>query len=83
MKNFYSVEPKHDWKASNRKYEQVEYDINSLILLEAEVLGDAEENLTDEEFESWTREKAKEIKEELMRNGIWRNEFGQPVFLYC
>ena len=39
--------------------------------------------LTDEEFESWTHEKAKEIKEELIRNGIWRNEFGQPVFLYC
>ena len=83
MKNFYSVEPKHDFKNSSRKYENVEYDINSLILLEAEVLGDAEENLADEEFESWTHEKAKEIKEELMRNGIWRNEFGQPVFLYC
>ena len=83
MKTFYSVEPKHDFRSSSRKYENVEYDINSLILLEAEVLGDVEENLTDEEFEAWTHEKAKEIKEELMRNGIWRNEFGQPVFLYC
>ena len=83
MKNFYSVEPKHNFQSSHKKPEFVEYDINSLILLEAEVLGDAEENLTDEEFESWTHEKAKEIKEELMRNGIWRNEFGQPVFLYC
>ena len=83
MKQFYSIEPKHDFKGSSRKYENVEYDINSLILLEAEVLGDAEEDLTDEKFESWTHEKAKEIKEELMRNGIWRNEFGQPVFMYC
>lgn len=83
MKNFYSVEPKHNFQESHRKHEFVEYDINSLILLEAEVLGDAEENLTDEEFEVWTHKKAKEIKEELMRNGIWRNEFGQPVFLYC
>ena len=83
MKNFYSVEPKHNFQASHRKQEFVEYDINSLILLEAEVLGDAEENLSDEEFEVWTHKKAKEIKEELIRNGIWRNEFGQPVFLYC
>lgn len=83
MKTFYSVEPKHDFKCSSRKYENVEYDINSLILLEAEVLGDAEDNLLEEDFEEWVNEKAKEIKKELMQNGIWRNEFGQPVFLYC
>ena len=82
MKNFYSVEPKHDFKGSSRKYENVEYDINTLILDEADLLL-SEEDCSDEEFEVRVSEKAKEIKEELMRNGIWRNEFGQPVFLYC
>ena len=82
MKNFYSVEPKHDFKSSSRKYETVEYDINTLILDEAELLLN-DEDCSDEEFETLVSEKAKEIKEELMRNGIWRNEFGQPVFLYC
>ena len=83
MKNFYSVEPKHDFKGSSSKYENVEYDINTLILDEAELLLNDEDYLTDEEFEKRALEKAKEIKEELMRNGIWRNEFGCPVFLYC
>ena len=82
MKRFYSVEPKHDFKSSSRKYENVEYDINTLILDEADLLL-SEEDCPDEEFEVLVSEKAKEIKEELMRNGIWRNEFGQPVFLYC
>lgn len=82
MKNFYSVEQKHNFKSSSRKYENVEYDINTLILDEAELLLN-DEACSDEEFEVRVSEKAKEIKEELMRNGIWRNEFGQPVFLYC
>ena len=82
MKRFYSVEPKHDFKGSSRKYENVEYDINTLILDEADLLLN-EEDCSDEEFEVRVSEKAKEIKEELVRNGIWRNEFGQPVFLYC
>ena len=82
MKSFYSVEPKHDFKGSSRKYENVEYDINTLILDEADLLL-SEEDCSDEEFEVRVSEKAKEIKEELMRNGIWRNEFGQPIFLYC
>ena len=82
MKRFYSVEPKHDFKGSSRKYENVEYDINTLILDEADLLL-GEEDCSDEEFEVRVSEKAKEIKDELMRNGIWRNEFGQPVFLYC
>ena len=82
MKRFYSVEPKHDFKSSSRKSENVEYDINTLILDEADLLLN-EEDCSDEEFEVRVSEKAKEIKEELMRNGIWRNEFGQPVFLYC
>ena len=83
MKNFYSVEPKHDFKYSSGKYERVEYDINTLILDEAELLLNDEDYIADEEFEKRALEKAKEIKEELMRNGIWRNEFGQPIFLYC
>ena len=82
MKNFYSVEPKHDFRSSSRKHENVEYDINTLILDEAELLLN-DENYSDEEFEVRVSEKANEIKDELMRNGIWRNEFGQPVFLYC
>ena len=82
MKRFYSVEPKHNLQSSSRKHENVEYDINTLILDEADLLL-SEEDCSDEEFEVLVAEKAKEIKEELMRNGIWRNEFGQPVFLYC
>ena len=82
MKNFYSVEPKHDFRSSSRKHENVECDINTLILDEAELLLN-DEDCSDEEFEVRVSKKAKEIKEELMRNGIWRNEFGQPVFLYC
>ena len=56
--------------------------INTLILDEADLLLN-EEDCSDEEFEVLVSEKAKEIKDELMRNGIWRNEFGQPIFLYC
>ena len=82
MKIFYSVEPKVDLRSSIRKNEMVEHDINTLILEEAELLLNDEE-CSDEEFEVRVSERAKEIKEELMRNGIWRNEFGQPVFLYC
>lgn len=82
MKQFYSIEPKHNFKASSRNYEQVEYDINTLILDEADLLLN-EEDYSDEEFEVRVSEKAKEIKEDLMRNGIWRNKFGQPIFLYC
>ena len=82
MKNFYSVEPKHDFRSSSRKCENVEYDINTLILDEADLMLN-EEDYSDEEFEVRVSEKAKEIKDELMRNGIWRNKFGQPIFLYC
>ena len=82
MKRFYSVEPKHNLQSSRRRRENVEYDINTLILDEADLLL-SEEDCSDEEFEVLVTEKAKEIKEELMRNGIWRNEFGQPVFLCC
>ena len=82
MKNFYSVEPKHDFKSSSSKYENVEYDINTLIIDEAELVLN-NEDCSDEDFEVRVSEKVKEIKEELMRNGIWRNEFGQSVFLYC
>ena len=82
MKRFYSVEPKHNLQSSRRNHENVEYDINTLILDEAELLLN-DEDCSDEEFEVRVSEKAKEIKDELMRNGIWRNEFGQPIFLYC
>lgn len=81
MKRFYSVEEKHDFKSSSMKYQNVEYDINTLIRDEAEFWVD--DNLDDDEWDMAVEEKAREIKEELMRNGIWRNEFRQPVFLYC
>lgn len=81
MKQFYSIEPKRNLIASHRNYEQVEYDINTLIRDEAELLVD--DNLNDAEWEAAVGEKVKEIKEELMRNGLWRNEFGFPMFMYC
>lgn len=82
MKQFYSIEPRHDLKCSNMKYENVEYDINTLIRDWAELMID-DDDLSDEEWETTVVEKTKEIKEELMRDGIWRNEFGYPVFMYC
>lgn len=81
MKSFYSIEPRHNLKHSSVKYEQVEYDINTLIREEAEMCVD--DDLTDEEWEAAVNDKVDEIKEELMRNGIWRNEFGFPMFMYC
>ena len=83
MKNFYSVEPKHDFKNSSSKYENVEYDINTLIRDQAELYVDIDDNCSDEEWESAVDKMAIRIKNELMFNGIWRNEFGQPLFLYC
>ena len=82
MKQFYSIEPKNDLRMSSRKYEQVEYDINTLIRDEAELCVN-DWSLDDDEWEATVEEKAQEIKEELMHNGIWRNEFGHPVFMYC
>ena len=83
MAEFYAVEPRYDFRDSSSKLERVEYDINALIELEAEILIDAEDDISDDEYEALVHEKAKEIKKELMRNGIWRNQFGNPVFLYC
>ena len=84
MKQFYSIEPKHNLKGSSMKYENVEYDINTLIRDQAELCVDVDDDVySDEEWDAAVEEKAKEIKEELMRNGIWKNEFGFPMFLYC
>lgn len=83
MKQFYSVEPRHDLNMSNRKYEQIEYDINTLIRDQAELCVDIYNDCSDDEWEMAVTEKANDIMEELMRNGIWRNEFGQPIFMYC
>ena len=81
MKQFYSIEPKRNLRASKREYEQVEYDINTLIRDEAELLVD--DFLNDEEWEAAVDVKAEAIKAELMRDGIWKNEFGFPIFMYC
>ena len=81
MKQFYSIEPRHNLKHSSVKYEQVEYDINTLIREEAEMCVD--DDLPDEEWEVAVDKKVDEIKEDLMHNGIWRNEFGFPMFMYC
>lgn len=82
MKEFYTVEHKRNLKASHRVHEFVEYDINTLIQDEAELIVDADDDVTDEKWEEMVKEKAKEIKEELMQYGRWKNEFGHLVFLY-
>lgn len=86
MKQFYSCEPRHNLNNSKRNQEWVEYDINTLIFDEAELIleeDDSVSELPDEEFYKLVRMKADEIKDELMRSGIYRNEFGQVMFLYC
>ena len=86
MKQFYSCEPRHNLNNSKRNKEWVEYDINTLIFDVAEMMlecDDSVSELPDEEFYKLVRVKANEIKDELMRNGIYRNEFGQVMFLYC
>ena len=83
MKQFYSVEPKHNFKSSSRKYENVEYDINTLIRDQAELCVDIDDSCSDEEWEAEVERIAMHITEELMFRGIWKNEFGQPVFMYC
>ena len=86
MKNFYSCEMKRNYSTSIRHEEYVEYDINTLIKLEAEseIECDANfSNVTDEEFAVLAKQRAMEIKDELIENGIYKNKYGQPVFLYC
>jgi hypothetical protein len=84
MKQFYSIEPRYNLNGSNMKYENVEYDINTLIRDQAELCVDVDDDIySDEEWDKIVEEKAQEIKKELMRNGIWRNEFGHLMFLYC
>lgn len=86
MKNFYVCEPKHDLGNSKRNQEWIEYDINTLIFDEAESMLECDDNLlelTDEEFYKLVRNKADEIKQELMDKGIYRNKYGAPMFLYC
>lgn len=82
MAEFYMVEPKYDFKHSDRKMQFVEHDINTLIYDEAELMVDVNEGVTDDEYEKMVKEKAKEIKEKLIKTGSWRNEFGQLIFLY-
>lgn len=86
MKQFYSCEPRFDWTGSKRNTESVEYDINTLIRDEAEAMlncDDSLDDVSDEEFEALADKKANEIKKELMKNGIYKNEYGMPMFLYC
>ena len=85
-KQFYSCEMKHDFKASSTTKEFVEYDINTLIRDEAELILEEDDTLSDisdEEYSVLVDAKAKEIKDELIRNGIYKNEYGMPLFLYC
>lgn len=83
MKQFYSIEPRHDFKGSSMKYENVEYDINTLIRDQAELYVNIDDNCSDDEWELAVEEMAIRIKNELMFHGVWKNEFGQPVFMYC
>lgn len=85
-KQFYSCEMKYDSRASQTSRENVEYDINTLIRDEAELILENDDTLTDvsdEEYNILVDAKAKEIKDELMRNGIYGNKYGMPLFLYC
>ena len=86
MKQFYACEMKHDLKGSKRNHEWVEYDINTLIFDEAEMIieyDDSLPELTDEEFDALVKKKADEIKQELMDNGIYNNKYSTTMFLYC
>lgn len=84
LKQFYAIEPRYDFKGSKMRCENVEYDINTLIRDQAELYVDVDDDIySDEEWDEIVEEKAQEIKKELMRNGIWRNEFGRPMFMYC
>lgn len=86
MKQFYECTMKHNLLASKSTKDWIEFDINTLIRDEAIMIGECDDSLddiSDEEFAVWVDNKAKEIKDELMRNGIYYNEFGQPRFLYC
>ena len=87
MKEFYACEVKRNLKDSRSVKEWVEYDINTLIHDEAEMICEFDDSisrdLSDEEFDAIVDQKAKEIKDELMRNGIYYNEHRQPLFLYC
>jgi hypothetical protein len=87
MKEFYAVEHKRRLGASHTEKEWVEYDIVTLIKEEAESILDCDDSispdLTDEAWEMLVNDKALKIMDELKANGIYRNEFGQPIFLYC
>ena len=86
MKNFYTCEMKHDLRESSTTREWIENDINTLIKDEAEAMlscYDEVSELSDEEFFVLVDKTAAKIKDELMRNGIYKNEFGMPMFLYC
>ena len=85
-KQFYACEHKREVGHSTRCQEWIEYDIDTLIQFEAESEIECDDefaDISDEEFVVFAEKRAADIKDELMRNGIYRNEFGQPVFLYC
>lgn len=86
MKQFYACQMKRNLSASKTVKEWVEYDINTLIYDEAEMILNYDDSIgevTDDEFDALVDKKAKEIKDELMYYGIYKNKFGQPLFLYC
>ena len=87
MKQFYACEPKRNLSDSKTRREDVEYDINTLISDEAEMIIEFDdsllEDLTDEEWEALVKKKSEEIKQKLMDEGIYRNQYGDPLFLYC
>ena len=86
MKNFYACMMKHNLSAPSQTKEWVEKDINTLIKDEAEAMlscDDGLSELSDEEFFALVDKTAAKIKDDLMKNGIYKNEFGMPMFLYC
>lgn len=86
MKRFYQCESKNELNKSHREQNWIEYDINTLIQFEAECeieCNDEFADISDDEFVVLAKKRADEIKYELIQNGIYKNQFGQPVFLYC
>jgi hypothetical protein len=86
MKYFYACQMKYDRASFSGVKDWVEYDINTLIYDEAEAILSCDDDLIDlpdDEFFALVDKKAKEIKDELMQNGIYRNQVGQSMFLYC
>lgn len=67
-----------------QKMEQVDYNIDRLIQLEAESWAECNldlDEVSDEEFDQQVQKKEKEIWDALKNTGIYKNEIGLPMFM--